>query len=140
MNNIFISIGLFALVVAFTTIFLVYYQVNIIVQTVRQDLYYASNNAILSFDVQDLSYRKYTVNMAQAKETIESLLNKNYTQSGGSIKKIQITNLDTKYEQDKVNLDVEVQVTFRSVINLVGENEHKFKLNENIKISLLKYE
>lgn len=138
-GNIFISVGLIVLVIIFAVTFFVYYQVNIITENVRQDLFYASSNAILSFDMQDLSYKKYTVDENKTKEVIEYLLNKNYTETEGSISKIEITDLDVIYEQDKVRLDTQVQVTFKSVINLAGENEHSFKMNENIKIALLDY-
>lgn len=138
-GNVFISVGLIVLVIIFVVTFLVYYQVNIITDNVRQDLFYASNNAILSFDTQDLSYKKYTVDENKTKKVIEYLLNKNYTETEGSITKIEITDLDIIYEQDKVRLDTQVQVTFKSVINLAGENEHSFEMNENIKIALLDY-
>lgn len=138
-GSVFISVGLVVLVIIFAVTFLVYYQVNIIAENVRHDLFYASNNAILSFDTQDLAYKKYTVDENKTKQVIEYLLNKNYTETEGSITKIEITDLDVIYEPDKVRLDTQVKVTFKSVINLAGENEHSFKMNENIKIALLDY-
>lgn len=139
-GNVFIPIGLVVLVVIFASIFLVYYQVNIIIENVRRDLFYASNSAILSFDLQDLSYKKYTIDENKTKEVIQYLLNKNYTETKGSITKIKITNLEIISMHDKVNIDVKVQVAFKSVINISGKNEHKFTMNENIQISLLDYE
>ena len=139
-GNIFIPIGLVALVIIFATVFLVYYQVNIITENIRRDLFYASNNAILSFDLQDLAYKKYTANEQKAKQVIEYLLNKNYTETQGSITGIKVTNLKMIYEKDKVILDVEIQVKFKSVINIAGKNEHSFKMKDKIKISLMDYQ
>ena len=138
-GNIFIPIGLVVLVILFATIFLVYYQLNVIIENVRKDLFYASNNAILSFDTQDLAYKKYTIDKNKTKQVIENILNKNYTEIEGSVTKIEIIDLDIVQKENKVYLSINVKVTFKSVINLAGENEHEFKMNENIKISLLDY-
>jgi len=136
-GNVFIPIGLVILVIIFVTVFLMYYQVNIIIENVRRDLFYASNNAILSFDIKDLAYRKYTVDKEQTKQIIEYILNKNYADS--DITKVQVTNLEILNEQNKIHLKIQVQVTFKSVINIAGKSEHDFKMNENIKISLMDY-
>ena len=139
-GNVFIPIGLVVLVITFASIVLVYYQVNIITENIRKDLYYASNSAILSFDLQDLSYKKYTVDETKTKQVIEYLLNKNYTETQGSITEIKVVDLKINYLKDYVNLDVGIKVKFNSVINLMGKNEHEFRMNENIKISLMDYE
>ena len=139
-GNVFISIGIVVFVIIFTATFYIYYQVNIITENIRQDLFYAANDAILSFDLQDLSYKKYTVDENKTKEVIEYILNKNYTESDGSIIEIKVTDLDVIYGQDGVKLDIQIQVKFKTVINLLGENEHSFKMNENIKIALMDYQ
>lgn len=139
-GNVFIPIGIAVIIIIFATIALVYYQVNIIIENVRRDLFYAANNAILSFDTQELAYKKYTVNESQTKEIIEYILNKNYTEGEGSITKVEITDLEVSNTQDKVNLKIQVKVTFNSVVSIAGKNEHSFKMNEDIKISLMDYE
>lgn len=139
-GNVFIPIGIAVIIIIFATIALVYYQVNIIIENVRRDLFYAANNAILSFDTQELAYKKYTVDESQTKEIIEYILNKNYTEGEGSITKVEITDLEVSNTQDKVNLKIQVKVTFNSVVSIAGKNEHSFKMNEDIKISLMDYE
>ena len=139
-GNVFIPIGLVVLVIIFASIVLVYYQINIITENIRKDLYYASTSAILSFDLQDLSYKKYTVDETKTKQVIEYLLNKNYTETKGSITEIKVSDLKINYLKDYVNLDVGIKVKFNSVINIMGKNEHEFKMNENIKIALMDYE
>lgn len=138
-GNVYVVIGIVVLVIIFMATFLVYYQVNIITESIRHDLFYASNASLLSFDTQDLAYKKYTVDENKTKQVIEYLLNRNYTEGEGNIINIKVTNLKVNYEQDKVILETQIQVTFRSVINLLGENKHSFKMNENIKIALLEY-
>lgn len=138
-GSVFVAIGILVLIIIFFATFLIYYQVNILVQSIRKDLYYASNSAILSFDIQELSYRNYTVNEEQAKQIIEYILNKNYTEKEGSITEISITDLDIEYMQDGVVITTQIQVKFKSVINLLGKNEHEFKMNEKVKLSLMNY-
>lgn len=138
-GNVFISVGIIILVIIFVITFLLYCQVNIVIENVRQDLFYASNNALLSFDAQELSYNKYMIDEAKIKQIIESILNKNYAQTEGGITKIQVIQLDILNEQDKVNIKIQVEVNFESVINIAGKNEHSFKMYEDIRISLLEY-
>jgi len=133
-----IAVGLIVLVLIFAVTFLLYYQVNIITESIRQDLFYVSNSSLLSFDTSDLAYGKYTVDENKTKEIIEYLLNKNY--QSGSVKEIKITNLDVTYEQDKVRLDAEIKVKFESIITIGGKNEHEFKMKEKVKIALLEYD
>ena len=139
-GNVFIPIGFMALIIVFASIVLVYYQVNIITENIRKDLFYASNSAVLSFDLQDLAYQKYTVDESKTREIIEYLLNRNYTETQGSINEIKVTDLKIKKYKDKVCLDVEINVKFNSIINLMGKKEHEFRMIENIKISLIDYE
>lgn len=138
-GNVFIPIGFMVLIIIFASIVLVYYQVNIITENIRKDLFYASNSAILSLDLQDLAYKKYTIDEVKAKQVIEYLLNKNYTETQGSITEIKVADLKINNYDDKVDLDVIIKVKFNSVINLMGKNEHEFKMKENIKISLMDY-
>ena len=136
-GNMVIAVGLIVLVLIFAVTFLLYYQVNIISESIRGDLFYVSNSSLLSFDTSDLSYGKYTVDENKTKEIIEYLLNKNY--QSGSVKEIKITNLDVTYVHDKVRLDTEIKVKFESVITIGGKNEHEFKMKEQVKIALLEY-
>lgn len=136
-GNMVIAVGLIVLVLIFAVTFLLYYQVNIITESIRGDLFYVSNSSLLSFDTSDLAYGKYTVDENKTKEIMENLLNKNY--QNGSVKEIKITNLDITYEQNKVRLDTEIKVKFESVITIGGKNEHEFKMKEQVKIALLEY-
>ena len=136
-GNMIIAVGLIVLVLIFAVTFLLYYQVNIITESIRQDLFYVSNSSLLSFNTSDLAYGKYTVDVNKTKKIMEYLLNKNY--QNGSVKDIKITNLDVIYEQDKVRLDAEIKVKFKSVITIGGKNEHEFKMKEQVKIALLEY-
>lgn len=136
-GNMVIAVGLIVLVLIFAVTFLLYYQINIITDSIRQDLFYVSNSSLLSFDTSDLSYGKYTVDVNKTKEIMEYLLNKNY--QNGSVKDIKITNLDVIYEQDKVRLDTEIKVKFKSVVTVGAKNEHEFKMKEQVKIALLEY-
>lgn len=138
-GNALISVGLIVLIIIFAITFLVYYQVNTIIETVRQDLFYVANNAILSFDLKDLSYKQYTVNENKTKQVIEEILNRNYSSTNGSITKIEITNLKIIENKDKVEVNMSVKVKFRMIINILGKNEHEFTINENITISLMDY-
>lgn len=136
-GNMVIAVGLIVLVLIFAVTFLLYYQINIITESIRGDLFYVSNSSLLSFDTSDLAYGKYTVDENKTKEIMEYLLNKNY--QNGSVQEIKITNLDVTYEQNKVRLDTEIKVKFKSVITIGEKNEHEFKMKEQVKIALLEY-
>lgn len=138
-GNVFISLGIIIIIIIFIAIVLTYYQLNIIIENLRYDLFYAANSAILSFDAQDLTYNKYTIYEEKTKTIIKSILNKNYVENKGSVKNIEITNLKITSNNDNVNIQIEIEVTFDSVINIASSKQHKFKIKEQIKISLLDY-
>lgn len=132
--NIFIPLGIILLITIFVAIFLAYYQVNIIADNIRKDLFYISNNAILAFNQQDLAYGKYTLDEQKAKEIIEEILNKNY--QNGSVLKISIIQLD-QIENNQIL--IKIKVRFKSFITLFGRNQYEFIMTETVKISLMKY-
>lgn len=138
-GNIVIALGITVILVIFCAIFLVQYQLNIIIDNVRRDLFYSCNSGVLSFDLEDLGYRKYTIDEYKMKETLQYILNKNYTEERGSITNIDVIALNANLNKDKVELDVKIKVRFRSVVNLFGENSHTFTMKENVKIALMKY-
>lgn len=138
-GNIFILVGIVIIVVIFASTVLLYFQINIITENIRHDLFYAASSSRISFDVQDLAYRKYTINKEITKEVIEDILNKNYIKTGGSVTKLEITRLDIEEINNKVNLKIQLKVTFKSVINIDSKAEHSFKMNEEIKIYLMDY-
>lgn len=139
-GNIFIPIGLLVLIVTISAVALVYCQINIIIENVRKDLFYASNSAILLFNLQDLSYKQYTIEESKVKDIIEDILNKNYIRNDGSITKIQVSDLQIFNDQEKVIIKTRVNITFNSVINIAGRREHSFNMDEEIRISLLNYQ
>ena len=136
-GNMIISVGIIMLVLIFAVTFLLYYQVNIITESIRQDLFYVSNNSILSFDREQLSYGQYIIDKNKTKEIMEYLLNKNY--EDGSVTDIKIIDLNITYEKDKVRLNTKIKVKFKSVIAIGGKNEYEFKMKEQIKIALFEY-
>lgn len=138
-GSLFIATGVIVLIIILASVFLVYYQLNVILETVRQDLFYAAKNAIHSFDLQDLAYKKYTVDENQTKEIIEYLLNKNYTENNGAITKIEVKKIDIQMVGNKVNLKIQIEVNFNSVIAVLGNKEHSFRMNETVKIALMDY-
>ena len=50
-GNVFISTGILLLIIIIAISMLLYYQVNIIAEGIRKDLFYASNTAILAFKI-----------------------------------------------------------------------------------------
>lgn len=138
-GNIFISLGIIVLAIVFSVVFLVYCQVNIIVADAKRELYYVTNNSILSFDFQDLAFKKYTVDENKAKQIIQELLDKNCDKQNSGITKIEIKNLEIINNNDDVKLKIQAKVTFNSVISISGNKQHSFNVNDQISISLLNY-
>lgn len=138
-GNVFIFVGIVVLMIILFVTFIVYYQVNIIAESIRKDLFYASKDAILAFNIQELSYGKYMVDTNKSKEVIEYILNKNYVSDNSSVTKIKIMDIKINTTTSDVVIKVEIKVKFKSIINISGEYEHEFKMKENIKISLMNY-
>lgn len=138
-GNVFIAIGLLVVMIIFTAMVLVICELNIIVKTVRQDLYYATKNALLSCDVNELSYNNYDININRTREIIQELLNKNHEGLSDSINKIEILDIDVKNVSKSLAINVKVKIYFRSVINLAGKNNYSFELKEELKFSPLEY-
>ena len=138
-GNVYITIGLLVLIIILFATFLMYYQVNVIVTSIRKDLYYATKNTILSLDIQELSYGRYLIDIQRAKEMIEEILRKNYSKDNGSITKINIVDIQVQDTNENIVITTEIKVGFQSVINLMGNNNHTFKMKETIKISLMEY-
>lgn len=138
-GNIFIPIGMLVLIIITFAMFLSYYQVNLIISNVKRDLYYIAREAILLFDVKELSYRNYLINGSNIKDKIEDGLTKEYTQSMYNIKEIQVMGVELAYNKEGVNVGVTIKVKFKSIINLMGDNMHEFNLREDVNISLMNY-
>ena len=66
-------------------------------------------------------------------------MNQNYIKSRSSISNIKILYLDIKHTEDNANIAVEIEVTFKAVVNLIGKKEYTFKMKEDVNISLLNY-
>ena len=138
-GNVFIPIGILVLIIITFAMFLSYYQVNLIISNMKRDLYYVAREAIFAFDVKELSYRNYLINENNIKDKIEDSLTREYTQSTYNIKEIQVVNLELAYDKEGINVEVELIVKFKSIINLMGDNIHEFNLREDVKISLMNY-
>lgn len=138
-GNVFVGVGLLAVIIVFTAMVLVICELNIIVQTVRQDLYYATKNAIISCDVNELAYNNYDININMTKEIIEELLNKNHESLNGSINKIEILSIDVRNIRKSLVIYVKAKINFRSIINLAGKNNYSFELKEELRFSPLEY-
>lgn len=134
--NVFISIGIILMLTILTVFFLVYFQINVIANNVRQNLFYSANNAILAMNVQSLAYGKYNMDIHYAKELIEDLLNKN---AQGAISNIEVKSLKLENIEGGPNLYAQVVVKFKTIVNFGNDNEYKITMQDTVPISLLKY-
>ena len=138
-GNVIVVIGIYILIIIFLTVFLVKYQTNIIIENIKLDLFYAARGAILAFNNQELIYRQYEIDGNKTRSIIQEVLERNYLKENGSVNNITIVDLQIRYEKEYVKVFVEAEVIFRGVVNLFGKNEHKFKVKEEVKISLMEY-
>lgn len=138
-GNVIVVIGVYILIIIFLTVFLVKYQTNIIIENIRLDLFYAARETILAFNNQELAYRQYEVDENKTRSIIQEILEQNYLKENGSVTNINVVDIKIQYKEKFAKVYVEVEVTFRSVVNLFGKNEHKFKVKEEVKISLMEY-
>lgn len=135
-GNVIVVLGIIIMIIVIVAGFFVTYQLNIIISSVKKDLFYISNNALVAMDFTELSYGVYKINMDRTKEIMEELLNKN---KHIGINKVTIKEIELMYKLGEPHILSKIQVDFTPVINIGNKTSYTFELQENVAISLLQY-
>ena len=135
--DVFIVLGIGFLVVVFTCILLGYFQLNVVTNTLRKNLFFAANNAILAMDNGELSYGMYSIDTNKAKDIIQGILDTTY-KDNSFIKDININ--DISFENtNKPKLKFKVKIKLIPIIKIQGKEEYIINIQEEVKISLMTY-
>lgn len=124
---IFVSFFVICLLLIFSTIFLLYTQINSSVYRIKQDISYIVQNAYMSFNNDELAYFNYVINEDELKSRVNTLITKNYTN-------VELQNLYYDKNNNVINIEVLIKVKpviFSSVIgdiNLTVKDGVKLKL------------
>ena len=138
-GNVLALIGIIMLVIILLAMFILQYQINVIVRSIRNDLFYISNNVIVAMDKEELFLANYMINNENARMIIQDLMNKNHVREGGYIKAIKVVDAYFNTKNKVPSMYVEIKVTFKPLIKIGNKSEYEFTMKENAMISLLQY-
>ncbi|CCZ56309.1 unknown [Clostridium sp. CAG:1219] len=120
-NIIIVFILVSILITIFINVYVAYQQVNTMISPVKMDMFYIVQNAIISFNSNELMYYQYKVDNSKLKTKVEEIIKHNYND------RVNIKNLE--YDMLKNQVKVEYTVIFEPVVfvNLLGKRvELKF--------------
>lgn len=148
--NIFIPLGIVIIMIVLFSIFLTYYQVTVIINGIKQDLFYILQNSIIGCEQEGLKLGEYIPNNVQIYNAIESVITKNYIKEKSSIidMKIEELNFITNSEEASVHTNgrinesmvhVRIKIKFKPIIKFENKEVYDVILHEDVKVSFLKY-
>ena len=120
-NIIIVVIFVSILITILVNVYIAYQQVNTMVSPVKIDMFYIVQNAIISFNSNELMYYQYKVDNNKLKNKVEEIIKYNYND------RVNIQNLE--YDMQKNQVKIEYTVKFEPVVfvNFFGKRvELKF--------------
>lgn len=134
--NIFIPIGILLLVIVFVITFLIYFQVSTIINSVKKELFYIANNALIAMDEEALAYNDYNIDLNKMRYIIQNLLDRNKQRN---VNRVSIMDLRFNSNNKKPHLYIKVKVEFKPIVNIFSKESYSFKLQDEVMIALLNY-
>lgn len=136
MTNIWIMFLGITMIILFTLIYMLYFQVGVIKNSIRQEVFYALMNGQVSLNKEELAFNSYEID----KNKLNDILNlwiKETAKTKINVTEIKINDLLTNNSNDKVTLKIELLVSFIPIVKV--SDKAKVKINEEIDLSLLKF-
>lgn len=133
--NIWLTFLGILMILFLTMIYMLYFQVGVIKNSVKEELYYALMNGQVSLDKEELAYSNYFIDKNKLEENL-NLWVKETAKTKININQIKINKLLTNTSNHNVKLNIELLVSFNPIIK-VGNNA-MVKISDEIEISLLK--
>lgn len=134
-TNIWLTFLGIAMILFLTMIYMLYFQVGTIKNSVKSELYYALMNGQVSLDKEELAFSSYNVD----KNKLEEILNLWVKQTANTkinVDEIKINELLTNTNNNNVILKIEIVVLFTPIVKI--SDKAAVKVNEKIDLSLLK--
>lgn len=145
-----ISIFLFAIIclLILFSVIVSYFQINTVLLGVKDSMFSISQNAIIAYNMENLAYDVYDIDIEKLRTIINEMLLKNHIEGKSKIENIEIKELylisnkneciyHTNGKFEDAILHVILKVNFIPVINIGTINE--FTIHEDVKLSLMKY-
>lgn len=133
--NICISLGVVIVIVILISVFLIYFQVNVLISEIRQELYYELQNGMLAIEKDELALNSYLIDNKKLTEQIN-----NWIQTSGKSKlnviDIKIKEITTNNKNKKATFKVKLTVAFKPIINI--KQVASIDITNDIDLSLLK--
>lgn len=135
MTNVCIMFVGIALILFFTMIYMLYFQVGIIKNRIKEELFYALMNGQVSLNKQELAYRNYEINKNKLEENLNTWA-KEIAKTKINVDEIKISELLTNISKTKATLKIELLVKFTPIVKI--SDKVTVKINDEIDLSLLK--
>ena len=132
--NIWLTFLAVVIILFLTIIYLLYFQVGLIKNSIKEELYYALMNGQVFLYKDELVYSNYFIDKNKLEENL-NLWVKETAKTKININEIKINNLQTNTENSKLKLTIELIVSFKPIITL--NNNIKVKINDEIEIRVL---
>ena len=134
-----ISIMFFGITIIFiiTFVYLMYFQVGILTEEIKNEVYYILMDTNVELNKKDLPYNKFTLNELELENRLDMSLLK-LKNKKMKVTNIKVEELLTNINNDNVIIELTLKVTFEPLIKI--KNELSFKITDRIKLNLLQYE
>lgn len=132
--NICFTIFGITMLLTLTMIYMLYFQVGIIKNRIKEELYYALMNGQVALEREDLAVNVYSVD----KNKLEQILNvwlKETVKFKFNVEEVKINELLTNTNKNEFTLKVELIVSFLPIVKI--SDKASVKINDEITISLL---
>lgn len=133
-NTCIMFVGI-AMIILFTFIYMLYFQVGVIKNSIKDEVFYALMNMQVAFDKEELALGNYVINKNKLEETL-NLWVKETAKSKINVDEIIIKQLLTNTSNKTTTLKIELLVKFTPLVNI--SDKVSIKINDEIDISLLK--
>lgn len=135
MTNIWIMFLGITMILLFTLIYMLYFQVGVIKNSIREEVFYALMNGQVSLNKEELAFNNYEIDKNKLNDVL-NLWVKETAKTKINVTEIKINELLTNKGNDKVTLEIELLVSFIPIVKV--SDKAKIKINEEIDLSLLK--
>lgn len=134
-TNICIMFAGILMIIFFTMTYMLFFQVGIIKNSVKEELFYALMNTQVSLDKEELAYGNYVINKNKLEETLDMWVEET-AKSKINVTQIIVKELLTNTSNNNMTIKIELLVTFKPIIKL--RDKVSIKIYDDIDLSLLK--
>lgn len=132
--NIYITFLGIMLILLLTMVYMIYFQVGIIKNNVKEELFYALMNGQVALNKEELALNSYVINKDKLEENL-NLWVKETAKSKINVNEIKINELLTNTSNNKVTLKIELLIYFKPIVKL--SDKVAIKIEDEIDMSLL---